>query len=182
MALDMKTRAPYPLNRMIALVAIISALSSTTFAAPPDAPSAVKQRQLAAATTPLTSSSKSEQQQFVSTPKKVDSKYSIKTLPFALAIGVMAAGTVADVETTVGALNRCKNSHEVNSWIYGKRPTRGRMYAINLPIMAAVTWLAAKNKQDKKAGDFHAMWPITPLITGGVHAIAAAHNAGVQCR
>jgi hypothetical protein len=136
---------------------------------------------MAPVTDSSSSSFTSQQQLLVSPSKKMDRKYSIKTVPFAIAVGVMIAGTVADVETTAAALERCKNSHEVNSWLYGRRPSRGRMYGINVPIMAAVTWIAAKNKQDKRAGDFHAMWPITLLVTGGVHGFAAAHNASVRC-
>jgi len=167
---------------MAALVTLCAALTSTTFAEPPDAPSATRQKQqLAAAGNPTTSSAAQQRFTVVSTPNRLDRKYSIKTWQYGVAVAVMAAGTVADMETTVRGLERCKNGHEVNSWLYGRRPSRARLYGINIPIMAGVAWVAAKTKQDKKSGDFHAMWPVPMLITAGVHGMVAAHNANIRC-
>jgi hypothetical protein len=126
------------------------------------------------------SSAETSQVAFANPPQPGTGKYRLN-MPYWTVMGVMVAGTIADVETTVSKLHECKGAQEFNSFLYGKRPGRGRMYGINVPIVVTVGWLSAKWKRDRTAVDGHFVWAILPSVIGGVHGIAAFHNASIRC-
>jgi hypothetical protein len=83
--------------------------------------------------------------------------------------------TVTDIESTVQAQHD-PQAAEVNSWIYGERPGRARMYAVNLPVNATLTRLAYTWKEQYSHGPKPWVWRI-PLIAVAVgHAAAALAN------
>jgi hypothetical protein len=88
-------------------------------------------------------------------------------LLLALAAGV---ATVMDIESTVHAQHD-PEAAEVNLWIYGERPGRARMYAINIPITATLTGLAYSWKRQYSRGPTPWAWRL-PLI-----ALAIGHGA-----
>jgi len=151
-----------------------SSSTLTASAALPDAPSTSAAIRTAEASTRITKMELANREQ-------TTGKYKLNSKYWAV-IGLMAVGTIADVETTAAKVHECSGAKEVNSWLYGSRPTRGRMYGINIPIMVGTAWLAAIGKRDKKdGGQWHSAWPILAYTLTGVHGLAAVHNAGVRC-
>jgi hypothetical protein len=93
-------------------------------------------------------------------------------LLLALAAGV---ATFVDIESTVHA-QRDPEAVEVNSWVYGERPQRSRMYGINIPITTYLTCLAYSWKKSYSRGPTPWVWR-TPLIALGIgHGVAAVLN------
>ncbi len=95
---------------------------------------------------------------------------------FAVLLGTAAMALVLDVESTKYA-QRDPEAAEVNSWIYGERPSRSRMYAVSIPVTLALAsfagYLKASRSEDGKSGS---VWkvPLWGLSVG--HAVAAAAN------
>jgi len=80
------------------------------------------------------------------------------------------------VESTKYA-QRDPEAAEFNSWIYGERPSRARMYAVSVPVTLAIAAWAGylKNSSAAEAKNEWA-WRL-PLIGLSVgHSIAAAAN------
>lgn len=101
-------------------------------------------------------------------PRIVDGEF------VALAIAA-AMATVMDVESTVQA-QRDPDAVEVNAWLYGERPTRTRMYGVNVPLTAALTCLAYHWRRKHGAGPNRWVWR-TPLVAAGLgHAAAGIAN------
>ncbi len=95
----------------------------------------------------------------------------IDFLLLAIAAGV---ATFVDIESTVHA-QRDPEAVEVNSWIYGERPERARMYAINIPVTGALACLAYSWKTRYSRSSRWA-WCV-PLIALGIgHSTAAIFN------
>jgi hypothetical protein len=68
-------------------------------------------------------------------------------------LGVTAASlllTVADIENSVPIVGNCTHGHEVNP-LYGQCPSRGRYYAIAMPIFAATSYFSYKWKREDDA-------------------------------
>ena len=95
---------------------------------------------------------------------------------FAFLLGAAAAATVVDIESTKYA-QLDPEAAEVNRWIYGERPSRSRMYAVSIPVTAAVAGWAAYLKSSSSA-DAKNRWawraPLLGLSIG--HSVAAAAN------
>ena len=94
---------------------------------------------------------------------------------FWFATALIVAASVADVESTVYWQKQCPTCKEMNSWIYGKRPTRKRMYltlgAITAAEIAGMWWV---KKDDDKQGT--KVWMVIPVAHVGGHGGAAAYN------
>ena len=59
---------------------------------------------------------------------------------FAVLLGTAAMALVLDIESTKYAQHD-PEAAEVNSWIYGERPSRSRMYAVSVPVtLALAAW------------------------------------------
>jgi hypothetical protein len=95
---------------------------------------------------------------------------------FSLLLGTVAAATVLDVESTKYAQHD-PEAVEFNSWIYGERPSRARMYAVSLPVTLALVAYAGHLKATMPAEGKNAWaWqvPLWGLSLG--HGLAAAAN------
>lgn len=80
-----------------------------------------------------------------------------------------AAMTVADIELTQNCLATVRGCYETDP-IYGTHPSRARMYAINIPVNAAVSYLSYKAMNGKRLSRMWA-WPqlaLTATHFGGV--------------
>ncbi len=82
---------------------------------------------------------------------------------------VLAA--VADAETTLSCLNS-PSCREVNP-ILGSHPTRGRVYAIGVPLTALSVYLSYHYK---RKGPTRSWWKAYPLTLSAVHTFAAINN------
>ena len=95
---------------------------------------------------------------------------------FAVLLGTAAMALVLDIESTKYAQHD-PDAAEVNSWIYGERPSRGRMYAVSVPVTLAVAAFAGYLKVSLSA-DAKNNWawriPLWGLSIG--HGVAAAAN------
>lgn len=87
---------------------------------------------------------------------------------------VQLGAVVADVETTVYGLSR--GGGEVNP-LAGNHPSRLRLYAISLPVDAAVTYWSYYLK---KNAPHSKRWRMLPIIGSGIHIGAALHNLAVS--
>ena len=76
-----------------------------------------------------------------------------------------AAMTVADIELTQNCLATVRGCYETDP-LYGTHPSRARMYAINVPINAAVTYISYKAFTGKKLSRF---WTWPQLALAGTH-------------
>ncbi len=95
---------------------------------------------------------------------------------FIALLGTAVAALALDVESTK-YFQRYPDAAESNSWIYGERPSRGRMYAVGLPVAVALSALAGHLKSSCPPKAKHPWaWrvPLWGLILG--HGIAAATN------
>ncbi len=90
---------------------------------------------------------------------------------------VVSAGvaTFVDIESTVRA-QLDPEAEEVNSWIYGERPGRGRMYGVNLLVTFGLTALSHTLRKDYPQGKNCSAWqvPLVALVVG--HSAAAIAN------
>ena len=102
-----------------------------------------------------------------SAPKK--KRISDKKFWFAAAL--IVAASVADVESTVHWVKACPSCREMNSWIYGKRPTRRRMYLTLGALTAAEIWGMWYVKRDGGKA-----WTVIPVAHVGGHGGAAVYN------
>lgn len=100
------------------------------------------------------------------------------TMPdeFAVLLGTAAMALVLDIESTKYAQHD-PEAAEVNSWIYGERPSRSRMYAVSVPVTLALAafagYLKASLSADAKNGWAWRL-PLWGLTLG--HGVAAAAN------
>lgn len=76
-----------------------------------------------------------------------------------------AAMTVADIELTQNCLATVRGCYETDP-IYGTHPSRARMYAINVPVNAAVSYLSYKTMRGKRLSK---MWAWPQLALTGTH-------------
>ena len=91
------------------------------------------------------------------------------------AVVVMIAASIADAESTVHWMKVCPTCRELNSWLYGRRPTRKRMYLTLLPIAAAEIWgMWWVKRDDMKQGT--KVWMVIPIAHTAGHGGAAAYN------
>jgi len=101
-------------------------------------------------------------------PAEVKSRIFNRT--FAILAAVSAAATVADVELTANCLKTSVNCHEANP-LWGKDPSRARLYGVNVPIYAGEMMLSrVLRRKERKAW----MMPLASLT--GIHAVGAASN------
>jgi hypothetical protein len=95
---------------------------------------------------------------------------------FAVLLATTAMATMLDIESTKYA-QRDPESAEVNSWIYGERPSRSRMYAVSVPVTLVLAAIAGYLKVNLTA-DAKNRWawqlPLWGLSIG--HGVAAAAN------
>jgi len=94
---------------------------------------------------------------------------------FAVLLGTAAMALVLDVESTKYA-QRDPEAAEVNSWVYGERPSRSRMYAVSIPVTVALAAYAGYLKASRSEDGSGPVWkvPLWGLSVG--HAVAAAAN------
>ncbi len=108
-------------------------------------------------------------------PSPVDSNTSqarrILDRQFALLQMFSAAALVTDVETTVH-LAQQPNSAELNP-LYGRHPTRGRLYGIAVPLDALSFYMSYHYK---KIEPKRSLWKVGPGISIAVHTAAAINN------
>lgn len=107
-------------------------------------------------------------------PKLHSGKQRVAGPEFLLWTVATGAATVLDVESTALALQR-PGAQEGNSWIYGTHPTRGRMYAINVPVDILFAYLAYRAKSHpctSRCG----MWRFPLAALTIVHTTAGTAN------
>jgi hypothetical protein len=93
----------------------------------------------------------------------------VSTRKFWALTAFSAAMTVADIELTQNCLATVRGCYETDP-LYGTHPTRARMYAINVPINAAVAYVSYKAMTGKRLSKLWA-WPqlaLTATHFGGV--------------
>jgi hypothetical protein len=95
---------------------------------------------------------------------------------FAVLLGTAAMALVLDIESTKYAQHD-PEAAEVNSWIYGERPSRSRMYAVSVPVTLALAAYAGYLKATVST-EAKNRWawrlPLWGLSLG--HGVAAAAN------
>jgi hypothetical protein len=95
---------------------------------------------------------------------------------FTVLLGTAAMASVLDIESTKYAQHD-PEAAEVNSWIYGERPSRSRMYAVSVPMTVALAawagYLKSSSSADAKNGWAWRL-PLLGLTLG--HSAAAAAN------
>jgi hypothetical protein len=81
------------------------------------------------------------------------------------------AALVADVESTQAGLNsgRCQETNP----LYGKNPSRLKMYGLAVPVLGLHTYLA---KRHQRRNPRSKLWAISNMFIGGMHSYAAARN------
>ena len=90
---------------------------------------------------------------------------------FWIAAALIVAASVADVESTAHWVKACPSCREVNAWLYGRRPTRRRMYLTLGALTAAEIWGMWYVKKDGGRA-----WVIVPVAHVGGHGGAAIYN------
>jgi hypothetical protein len=108
---------------------------------------------------------------------EVRPKHRVATPEFLVWAVTANAATIADIESTMWALKNCRTCRETNP-IYGRNPSRAKMYAINAPINMASLWLSKylKTHTCSASGTVCWAWRI-PFVTLSIaHGAAAAHN------
>ncbi len=102
---------------------------------------------------------------------------------FWLSTGLSLALTIADVENSRLALSRVGTS-EANP-LFGSHPSRGRYYAVTLPIFAANAYMSYRWKREDAAlaysgipGHKYAKWHIPNDLNTIAHAIGLAITLG----
>ena len=108
-------------------------------------------------------------QPIVVVPKNQKPQRPISAKKFWALTAFSAAMTVADIELTQNCLATVRGCYETDP-LYGTHPTRARMYAINVPINAAVAYVSYKAMTGKRRSRLW-MWPqlaLTATHFGGV--------------
>ncbi len=82
--------------------------------------------------------------------------------------------TVMDIESTVQA-QRDPEASEANSWLYGDRPGRLRMYATSIPVLLGFAQVACRLHRDYGQGR-RWLWRFPLLALSAGHLAAAALN------
>ena len=94
---------------------------------------------------------------------------------FWIATAVIVAASALDVESTMHWQRACPACREMNSWLYGKRPSRKRMYLTLGAITGLEVWgMWWVKRDDMKQGT--KVWVVIPVLHAGAHSGAAAYN------
>ncbi len=80
------------------------------------------------------------------------------------------AATVADIESTQYGL--AHGAREANP-LFGSHPSRGKQYAISMPLSAAVVGWSYRLK---RSAPHSRHWLIPPIVIGTMHTVAVCHN------
>jgi hypothetical protein len=91
-------------------------------------------------------------------------------------VGVDAASAVADAQTSWNDLQMNPNGHEVNSWLYGRRPNLGRYYATFAAVDGAGCFVGDRLLRSRHRSLRILGWALPGAVVAG-HAVAAIHNA-----
>jgi hypothetical protein len=78
----------------------------------------------------------------------------------------------ADLWTTQHGLAVNPTAHELNP-LFGKHPSRARLYGIGIPLSAIPSYLSYK---EKKLAPRRGIWKINPRLSIIVHSLAAVDN------
>jgi hypothetical protein len=93
-------------------------------------------------------------------------------------VGVDAAALVSDAQISRTGLEMCPNYAEINSWLYGRRPSLGRYYAMDLATDGGAAFLSYKLLHSRRKYPRLLGW--LPLVaTSGTHADGAIRWAKV---
>ncbi len=98
-------------------------------------------------------------------PKTIDRQFLILN-------AMMVAATVADAETTLNCVSS-PSCQETNP-LLGSHPSRGRVYAVAVPLTAAAIYLSYHYK---RVSPSRSWWKAYPLVLTGVHAFGALYNS-----
>lgn len=90
--------------------------------------------------------------------------------PFIILQALQLAAMIGDVESTRYGLSH--GGREGNPLV-GSHPSRAVLYGISLPVTAGLTYWSYHLK---KAAPHSRRWQIVPLVTMGIHGVAAVHN------
>lgn len=90
---------------------------------------------------------------------------------FWFAVTIIVAASALDVESTMYWQKQCPSCREMNAWLYGKRPSRKRMYLTLGTISALEIWGMWKVKKDGGKA-----WVVIPVAHAGGHGGAAWYN------
>jgi hypothetical protein len=94
---------------------------------------------------------------------------------FLLLAFLASIAAYVDIESTVHA-QADPEAAEVNSWIYGERPGRVRMYTVNVPVTAGLAALAYSWKMKYSHGARPWVWRVPLLASAVGHGVAAIAN------
>ena len=97
---------------------------------------------------------------------------------FILLHSLSAVALVADLETTAHLFTGQPKATELNP-LFGKHPTRARLYGIAVPLDALSFYMSYRAK---KAQPKRSLWRITPGVSIAVHSAAAINNLIVAHR
>ena len=87
---------------------------------------------------------------------------------------------VGDAETSARVYAKCAGCYEVNSWLYGRRPGRARLYGEMLPIQAATIYVAYQLQKRCRRGVWCGVLWRAPLLTSlAIHAYPLPRNIGL---
>jgi hypothetical protein len=101
-------------------------------------------------------------------PKTIDRQFLILN-------AMMVAATVADAETTLNCVS-APSCQEINP-LLGSHPTRGRVYAVGVPLTALAIYLSYHYK---RVSPSRAWWKAYPLVLTGVHTFGALNNVSAS--
>jgi hypothetical protein len=108
----------------------------------------------------------------ISTAQIPGAKPRVFDTPFLVLAGLSLAATVADIEATA----QCASSHGCHGMnlMFGSNPSRGRMYAIGMPVWAAQTGVSGWMKHKYPSSR---IWAVSPIVNIGAHGITAGLHA-----
>lgn len=106
------------------------------------------------------------------TPAETNKSRRVLDRKFILLQSLSTLAMVADIESTAHALEGKSGAAELNP-LFGRHPTRARMYGIGVPVNALTLFLSYRAK---KIAPTRRLWELAPALTTAIHAGAATNN------
>ena len=105
-------------------------------------------------------------------------KKKIADRKFWASVVLMAAATIASAESAARAVERCAPGCEVRNPLFGKRPNRGRIYGVLLPVLGVSIWgtYELKAMESEYNGK---LWQFPVWLHTGVNGLVAWKSATI---
>jgi hypothetical protein len=91
-------------------------------------------------------------------------------------VGVCAGSIIADVQTSYNVEQRSPKGSELNSWLFGRRPSRARYYVTNAAIDGTEAFISYKLLHSRRKFFRVAGWTLLAGQIAG-HVSGAIYNA-----